>query len=1012
MQSGSARSGYPKPPITDEQTRQPTIVTQFKYVHEPKNNEAKLRDTLDQGWRKAKARFRDRTGMDLEPQGKEGVLSTMMKMYAEDNRDARKKDELLEVMGKILNGVEFVGGITAQVGGMIFSPAGLCFNAVQILINVPREFKKLADDLHSLFDKVMNFMATFRILQRTDASLGLDEALVSSTNDVLIALVDICALSIEVRKRKFKAVMSNIFLGDTKVADALDNFKNLVDDQAKLTATVTLEAVLQSKDLATDIKRQNERIEHISRETQENVRDLVAYNTDSKNFKATQETILKIEKALGMPRASSMKPLQMLEDCHPHLYEETLSLITKHSEYKEWHQHKQRRKLLYLSGDSSTGKTYLLAALHRAIEEKKKQLKAGEASIYLVYYEFSRADDSRGRSETPFHKALKHMACQLARQSTKYAEALNKEIDSIRNLGDLALEALWKGLKFQNFTVLPNSVLYLFFDGLDQLKGEFKDLDEMLSSTMQAGNNVLGMNEDEKLRFKIIFTGKPNQLESLDTSIKTISVESVNRPLLERFVQLEMKRLHILQDKRSNHVNIKTRQASENLSDQDDKRKTRLVETILSSAKGSFAKAISRLTVVKEGIDEDLDFDELLRRIESDRGSSLADEGGRILDEVCRDISAQHREQLQELIIWASYGWRRPTLPELEAALYLQRLKQSLEPLERKIKTRFKDCLSITADGFVITAMEVEEYYQVQHDSTAQNPSSKIPKATVQVTIEHVDGPIVKRFFAHLNNAWTNENFDIAAHLQESTKIPVERPQISRIDAHFTLINRCLTALNDDTLREKTNALTDYAATCLPEHIYKIYHHGIEKLSSDQRKTLGQGLINFLSDQECIDAVWRISPLNFQTWTVDSYNVREMALVLKNELILKELEPRDRRWAVKHTTQSKSDTIPFLKIPVRVAASHWLEYHKNHVSDALPCFQFLDGYLNLVSLPRTLLIWLRMPCLNFYTDHHSLKTVILDRVPEAGERHLQTDRDRRPEKSLSPKAAGMRRMGW
>ncbi|KIW34089.1 uncharacterized protein PV07_00888 [Cladophialophora immunda] len=541
---------------------------------------------------------------------------------------------------------------------------------------------------------------------------------------------------------------------------------------------------------------------------------------------------------------------------------------------------------------------------------------------------------SGGPDQTPIHAALRVMASQVSRQSTTYAKTLRENLEPGQLTGDL-LE-FWTRLKFEDFPAPPHSVLYLFFDNLHRLQGDFRELSDFLRSVAQGRCRT--RTGDNNLCLKVILTGKEDAWNKLEVEMPKLNVAELNLPLLRDFIVTQMRMLKILQDKGEEYALCKER----------------LIQQILKSARGSFVTAMLGTKIAQDAVDEDLDADELLQRINDEANTSPPSEGASILRELAGKLSVLHQEQLIECLIWAFYGEHAVNLALLESALFLQHQRQSLEPLRRKINTRFERALKVLAGGLVVPSKEVEEY--IHECSIASEPETKPSKSGVHMKAEHgEDLEVHKQLLTNSKGALadgTSGSTGRAPEIGESRAVSLN---FSQTNAHFTICMRCLKALNDDTVRDKARPLIEYAATALPYHLRLLSEkENISKLCPSERRTIAQGLIEFLSDYDCVNSAWLIQPFSGSEWLRETKTVVAIRGLLTHDLILHELEPRDRRWALKNTQHVDGKPPYFLGRMATIAASQWLEDHGPDQAPAHECFDFVDMYLDIFEPPALL----------------------------------------------------------
>lgn len=177
------------------------------------------------------------------------------------------------------------------------------------------------------------------------------------------------------------------------------------------------------------------------------------------------------------------------------------------------------------------------------------------------------------------------------------------------------------------------------------------------------------------------------------------------------------------------------------------------------------------------------------------------------------------------------------------------------------------------------------------------------------------------------------------------------------------MVKRCLQALNEDdpAVREKVQPVLDYAVDWLPEHIHELRDENILQLESERCKLVGQGLVEFLSDEECIDLAWIEKPLLAGTWVGDMSNVAALGQLLKNKTIVQGMSPKNRRIARKITQQLPGRPAPFLELLAIRAAWHWLQQDSKAKREEIDdddksyyrifcCYRFVKEFLRMVSL--------------------------------------------------------------
>lgn len=245
-------------------------------------------------------------------------------------------------------------------------------------------------------------------------------------------------------------------------------------------------------------------------------------------------------------------------------------------------------------------------------------------------------------------------------------------------------------------------------------------------------------------------------------------------------------------------------------------------------------------------------------------------------------------------------------LESLEAALYLQRDKKSLEPLKRKIEHRFEEVLEL-AGTRVHAKDSVEEFIRYSPHVPINEPA--------------------------------------ASSLNEAAVSGTAKLVFSQNTATLTIVSRLLRALNDDRIRRQGAPLIKYANTYLPGHLEQCAESLGNSEYAEEWKVIGKGLVNFLRDPDSIGSAWDLQSFEPYEWLAD-VNIHAMQTILRNKELQDQLKPIERRWAIKNTT-TKTPRAPFLRAMAETVASKWL-VDRSRLTDASDCFAFIDEYLRLV----------------------------------------------------------------
>lgn len=907
-----------------------------------------LQVSLQEGWEAARRRFRELTNADLTAfrDGKEGVLANMEGLMSAGDRDIKKHQNHMAVVGKVLNCVEFVGGVAAQGASLVFGQANMCFSAIEMLINVPRMYKNLVDSLQELFEQVNEFFPKLKIFQRTDYNLGLDSALVHKLNEILISLVDLCGVAIKVRKHKALTIVKILFLKDDRVKSALTDFRNKIDQLDSLTTPVTLEKILEMRNLSLEQSRRLARIEVTGVETNENVKEvrtdvkemssgvkeLLYFNIEGRNLREDQQKIEKIERALFVSKEAVAQSLRTLELCHESMLPGTIEILAE-QECLQAKRRSRRPKPLWMNGDRGTGRTYYLAGLVQAISQRMPPFFTSESKAIWAYHTFGdRGISEGGKQSSPFRTALSLMACQIARQSSAYTRLLQKDLDDIHKAKDI--KELLAKLRFRDLLQQENCELFLIFDGLDDLRG---DLSKELNDVLELAN-LSGVWDEKRISTscpQIVLVAK-NETINMTSGLKygrfeIISAETMNARLLEEFIEDQVEILREDSQKFLRRI---------------------LISKVLATCDDSFIIAHQKLEIVRNAVVNDLDFDELLKQLETDGGPTISSQGERVLDEIFRRLSPSLRDQLKEILYWCHCGEFSVTTDLLECSLFLQRRKRPLESLKARIRRLFGGVVNVSNDNYVTISDRDVRVYVAQAMRSITSEAAKM-RQSLAPKVQHTQDDSIRKLLHALGTSISTGDFSSIPDLsilQEG----YEKPVFSSVDGHWLIAVRCLQALNDDRIRDHMQPLIAYAGGYLPEHL-SVLADSIGQLEPYQRRALGQALTNFLSDVDCIEAAMEKADFYPYAWT-SRLKVEAIGTILAYETIQDELEPRDRRMANRLITWKDPDSLPFLESLALAAGSLWLDEAKKTKWGPGSLYAIVSNYLGVVSTPTALSI--------------------------------------------------------
>ncbi|KAL3409636.1 hypothetical protein V8F44DRAFT_656682 [Aspergillus fumigatus] len=211
-------------------------------------------------WEKTIVRFYERTGQKLDgvSKGPEDLRRLLDAHYAAQ-ADDKNVSQAKAVGFQMIHCIQLLGGIASQGKGRdtdlvfkVFAPAGLCFNALSFLLDIPKKVHEFHGEIDAIFAEVGPALAQFRMYERMEETSQIDEALRMSIYQVMTRFVNLCADCINIHRegrwKSFKRNAKRIVLDDGSVRSEseLAHFKKLTQDQLNLQATLTLEVAVET----------------------------------------------------------------------------------------------------------------------------------------------------------------------------------------------------------------------------------------------------------------------------------------------------------------------------------------------------------------------------------------------------------------------------------------------------------------------------------------------------------------------------------------------------------------------------------------------------------------------------------------------------------------------------------------------------------------------------------------------------------------------------------------------
>ena len=496
-----------------------------------------------------------------------------------------------------------------------------------------------------------------------------------------------------------------LFEDDSGVQEKLKEFQILIDHQSQISDAVTLEHVVKTEHLLSEMRKTLDDSTQLLAENSLKTDIVVKYVNNSAGQKEQQDQFERICKKLSNSPGSIQETMQRLERDSEQMGHEMLSdtgsWLKDIVSYNRWTDlESETSSLLCLSGGNGSRKSCLAFHVLNSFKDRYS-LPLSEHStadtnplrVALAFYRFVKNEQLP--REVAIKYSLKCMAAQIAKQSIVYSKKLDSQLKSrdVSIFNDMDVKELSEELllipKIKDTT---DTAYVLLFDGIDQLSDD--DASRLLAATVATNSS----------KVRIVITGTET---TFDSCMKFLSEQSLDFPIIrvadhnevdiKRFINFELKTHPVLQ--------------------RDVPGISKIVGSIQKKlpeiANGNFNGVRQMLHKVSESIDSGFSEEQILELISED---TLENEGGaakRIVDELNGSLNSQEIEQLNELLAWTIYAFGSIGLKTMQAALFLHTQKRPLQSLEDKVAQKYSKIIKYEPDYnvFEIRNAEMEAFF-------------------------------------------------------------------------------------------------------------------------------------------------------------------------------------------------------------------------------------------------------------------------------------------------------------
>jgi hypothetical protein len=519
------------------------------------------------------------------------------------------------------------------VSAQVFGPADICFNAISLLLDVPKKVRAFHDAIDAVFDEVAPTLSQFKIYSKIDLVDNVDDELKLAIHKVLISFVDICAKCINFehsgRWDRVKSHTKRLLCDDQSVEDELKKFKNLVQGQQNVQSAVTLDAVLSGN---------------------RGVKALVEAEGSRKSDAVRREQFEKLKVRLGITEDATNNPKAVYEDMLKRSVPETGQWLGSNDAYTNWADRRcaSTGATLHLKGAPNTGKSFAVSAIISRLKSEHSSPGSPDRSL-VAYYFFSSVLTNKNDNETgpTAESALKWICLQLAEQDVAYAkvayEACRDKQESW--FKEARCEELWTALRIGE--PLRNSTHYLILDGLDSLSKSAAR--QLLDIFRELPDATMGATQPCPVR--VLVCGKPETLDSDLIKRKDCPVIQMEENMaadMRKYVQHGLKALFLDGKSQEQSLSIEMR--------------------LLEQPAFTFSSMQNTLDRIREGLESTGTVEQIDKIITE----NLRDPTVILREDVDRmeaQLSARQINLLNELFVWVIYGIEYLEVDQLEAAL-------------------------------------------------------------------------------------------------------------------------------------------------------------------------------------------------------------------------------------------------------------------------------------------------------------------------------------------------------
>ena len=380
-------------------------------------------------WLKASAEFaKDCHGENLgQKANPEQVLAFISARKDEHDKESIKRKKYQKAIENTMVCLQIIGKVVDQAASMAFGPSDMCMNAVSFFVQAAAAYKKIFSDLDSLWEMISNALDRFRIYM--DHQSVIDVGMKKIANQILIQFVEICKLSRKVLtnhkpKKLWQMGRTAFFKNDAGVGDAIQALTSLVTKETQTRDTYGYVAVKETH--IHVIEGFGQTSQGLS-QANEGIAELKSIMSKDDRKRQLFDILEKLRKPTTEEQRNQLS--LYTQDTVP----QTGKWVFNWDGYQSWAEKDvEEHPTIFLSGDESCGKTYLISTIIQDLLFRYPQGKEDMSRNSVAFSYFKKSENRKGEGQEQhctINMALRTLAYQVAENDPIY----RKNVAGIEN---------------------------------------------------------------------------------------------------------------------------------------------------------------------------------------------------------------------------------------------------------------------------------------------------------------------------------------------------------------------------------------------------------------------------------------------------------------------------------------------------------------------------------------------------------------------------------------------------